>query len=69
MITTASVAVRWLEESVKKQLAAQPKEHGRSMEAEIRANLAAEDARARLASFDDRLGRVAAASNIVVLDS
>ena len=31
--------------------------------------LAAEDARARLASFDDRLGRVAAARNIVVLDS
>ena len=32
----ASVVVRGLDESVKKQLAAQAKEHGRSMEAEIR---------------------------------
>ena len=35
----ASVVVRGLDESVKKQLAAQAKEHGRSMEAEIRAIL------------------------------
>ena len=32
----ASVVVRGLDDSVKKQLAAQAKEHGRSMEAEIR---------------------------------
>lgn len=32
----ASVVVRGLDESVKKQLAAQAKEHGRSMEAEVR---------------------------------
>lgn len=32
----ASVIVRGLDESVKKQLAAQAKEHGRSMEAEAR---------------------------------
>ena len=32
----ASVVVRGLDESVKKQLAAQAKEHGRSMEAEAR---------------------------------
>lgn len=32
----ASVVVRGLDESVKKQLAVQAKEHGRSMEAEIR---------------------------------
>jgi len=32
----ASIVVRGLEESVKKQLAAQAKEHGRSMEAEVR---------------------------------
>lgn len=31
-----SIIVRGLEESVKKQLAAQAKEHGRSMEAEVR---------------------------------
>lgn len=35
----ASVVVRGLDESVKTQLAAQAKEHGRSMEAEIRAIL------------------------------
>jgi len=35
----ASVVVRGLDESVKKQLAAQAKEHGRSMEGEIRAIL------------------------------
>ena len=35
----ASVVVRGLDESVKNQLAAQAKEHGRSMEAEIRAIL------------------------------
>lgn len=32
----ASIVVRGLNESVKKQLAAQAKEHGRSMEAEVR---------------------------------
>lgn len=32
----ASLVVRGLEESVKEQLAAQAKEHGRSMEAEVR---------------------------------
>lgn len=32
----ASIVVRGLEESVKKQLAVQAKEHGRSMEAEAR---------------------------------
>lgn len=32
----ASIVVRGLEESVKAQLAAQAKEHGRSMEAEVR---------------------------------
>lgn len=32
----ASIIVRDLDESVKKQLAAQAKEHGRSMEAEVR---------------------------------
>lgn len=32
----ASVVVRGLDESVKKRLASQAKEHGRSMEAEIR---------------------------------
>lgn len=32
----ASLVVRGLDESVKKQLAAQAKEHGRSMEAEVR---------------------------------
>lgn len=32
----ASIVVRGLDESVKKQLAAQAKEHGRSMEAEAR---------------------------------
>ena len=32
----ASIVVRGLDESVKDQLAAQAKEHGRSMEAEIR---------------------------------
>ncbi|MBO0853829.1 MAG: Arc family DNA-binding protein [Nocardia sp.] len=31
-----SIIVRGLDESVKKQLAAQAKEHGRSMEAEVR---------------------------------
>ena len=31
-----SIVVRGLDESVKKQLAAQAKEHGRSMEAEVR---------------------------------
>jgi plasmid stability protein len=31
-----AIVVRGLEESVKKQLAAQAKEHGRSMEAEVR---------------------------------
>lgn len=34
-----SIVVRGLDESVKKQLAAQAKEHGRSMEAEVRAIL------------------------------
>ena len=32
----ASIVVRGLDESVKKRLAAQAKEHGRSMEAEVR---------------------------------
>lgn len=32
----ASIVVRGLDESVKNQLAAQAKEHGRSMEAEVR---------------------------------
>ncbi|BDZ63484.1 FitA-like ribbon-helix-helix domain-containing protein [Agromyces mangrovi Wang et al. 2018] len=32
----ASIVVRGLDESVKEQLAAQAKEHGRSMEAEVR---------------------------------
>lgn len=32
----ASIIVRGLDESVKKQLAAQAKQHGRSMEAEVR---------------------------------
>ncbi|MFI7147690.1 FitA-like ribbon-helix-helix domain-containing protein [Nonomuraea sp. NPDC050022] len=32
----SSIVVRGLEESVKKQLAVQAKEHGRSMEAEVR---------------------------------
>ncbi|WOQ16006.1 FitA-like ribbon-helix-helix domain-containing protein [Raineyella sp. W15-4] len=32
----ASIIVRGLDESVKKQLAARAKEHGRSMEAEVR---------------------------------
>jgi plasmid stability protein len=32
----SSIVVRGLDESVKKQLAAQAKEHGRSMEAEVR---------------------------------
>lgn len=32
----ASIVVRGLDESVKQQLAAQAKEHGRSMEAEVR---------------------------------
>ena len=32
----ASIVVRGLDESVKSQLAAQAKEHGRSMEAEVR---------------------------------
>jgi antitoxin FitA len=36
VITMASVVVRGLDESVKKQLAAQAKEHDRSMEAEAR---------------------------------
>jgi plasmid stability protein len=39
VVTMASVVVRGLDESVKKQLAAQAKGHGRSMEAEIRAIL------------------------------
>lgn len=36
MIEVTSIIVRGLEESVKRQLAAQAKEHGRSMEAEVR---------------------------------
>jgi antitoxin FitA len=36
VVPMASVVVRGLDESVKKQLAAQAKEHGRSMEAEAR---------------------------------
>lgn len=32
----SSIVVRGLEESVKKQIAAQAREHGRSMEAEVR---------------------------------
>lgn len=36
MVTTASIVIRGLDESVKKHLAAQAKEHGRSMEAEVR---------------------------------
>ncbi|SEJ51806.1 FitA-like ribbon-helix-helix domain-containing protein [Demequina mangrovi] len=35
----SSIIVRGLDESVKKQLAAQAKQHGRSMEAEVRAIL------------------------------
>lgn len=35
----ASIIVRGIDESVKEQLAAQAKEHGRSMEAEVRAIL------------------------------
>jgi plasmid stability protein len=35
----ASIIVRGLDETVKQQLAAQAKEHGRSMEAEVRAIL------------------------------
>ena len=35
----ASIIVRGLDETVKKQLAAQAKQHGRSMEAEVRAIL------------------------------
>jgi len=35
----ASIIVRGLDEAVKRQLAAQAKEHGRSMEAEVRAIL------------------------------
>lgn len=37
-----SIVVRGLDESVKEQLAAQAKEHGRSMEAEVRAILTRE---------------------------
>lgn len=36
MVAVASIVVRGLAESVKSQLAAQAKEHGRSMEAEVR---------------------------------
>ena len=35
----SSIIVRGLDEAVKQQLAAQAKEHGRSMEAEVRAIL------------------------------
>jgi plasmid stability protein len=36
VVLMSAIVVRGLEESVKKQLAAQAKEHGRSMEAEVR---------------------------------
>lgn len=36
VVTMASIIVRGLDESVKQRLAAQAKEHGRSMEAEVR---------------------------------